>query len=336
MKKPSLTTVKVTTAMALTLVLAACGNSSDTPKATQVAAKVGGEEITVYQVNQLLQNTPTVEGQDPKVLSRAALERLIDQQLAINQAMEAKLHRSPEVVAQIESARREILARAYLQHIGSSVARPTAEEVEAYYRNNPALFAERRVFNLQELVVPLGPTAQAEPGLTAELRRLAQGTNGLAQAAQWLQSKNLPFAPGSATRAAEQLPLNALQVVHALADGQSTVLEAPNNLTVVQVVSSQRLPLAKTEALPRIEQFMLNQRTNEQVTAKLKELRTTSSITYQGEFAQAAASTAPNAAPEAATTPATPAAAPAAAVADAPSEPNAAQALEKGVAGLKR
>ncbi len=277
--------LQVVSAVALAVALAACGGGSDAPKATQVAAKVGQEEITIHQVNQLLQGVSAIEGQDPKALSRAMLDKLIDQQLAVTEATEAKLHRSPEVVAQIEGARRDILARAYLQQISATVARPTADEVEAYYRSNPALFAERRVYNVQELVVPLNAAQQTAPNVLAELRRLAQTPNGLQQAAQWLQAQNIGFASGTATRAAEQLPLNALPQVHALTDGQSTVLEAPNNLTLVQVVSSQRLPLAKTEALPRIEAFLFNQRVNEQVSAKLKDLRAATTIAYQGEFA---------------------------------------------------
>ncbi len=309
--------LQVVSAVALAVALVACGGGSDAPKATQVAAKVGKEEITIHQVNQLLQGMSAMEGQDPKALSRAMLDKLIDQQLAVTEATEAKLHRSPEVVAQIEGARRDILARAYLQQISATVARPSADEVEAYYRNNPALFAERRVFNVQELVVPLNAALQAAPGAVAELRRLAQAPGGLQQAAQWLQAQNIAFASGTATRAAEQLPLDALPQVHALADGQTTVLQAPNNLTVVQVVSSQRLPMAKAEALPRIEAFLFNQRVNEQVSAKLKDLRAATTIAYLGEFANA-----PVAAPAA-----TPATTPAAG-----QDP----ALDKGVAGIQR
>ena len=39
---------------ALALTLAACGQHSDKTVATQVAAKVGSEEISVHQINQVL------------------------------------------------------------------------------------------------------------------------------------------------------------------------------------------------------------------------------------------------------------------------------------------
>jgi EpsD family peptidyl-prolyl cis-trans isomerase len=61
-------------------------------------------------------NRTNISGATPeqvKALSREVLEKLIDQQLAIDQATEKKLDRSPAVVADIEASRRDILARAH-------------------------------------------------------------------------------------------------------------------------------------------------------------------------------------------------------------------------------
>ena len=40
--------------MACTLALSGCGKKADASTATQVAAKVGSEEISIHQINQLL------------------------------------------------------------------------------------------------------------------------------------------------------------------------------------------------------------------------------------------------------------------------------------------
>jgi len=71
--------------------------------------------------------------------------------------------------------------------------------------------------------------------------------------------------------------------------------------------------------LPRIEQFLGNERAGEAAAQALKDLKAKAKITYQGEFASAEGKTA---APVAATP------------APAASEPKA-SALAKGVAGLK-
>jgi EpsD family peptidyl-prolyl cis-trans isomerase len=302
---------------ALALGLAACGKKDDKQAATQVAVKVGTEEISVHQINQQLSRA-TPAGAAPEVVQakgREVLEKLIDQQLAINQAMEAKMNRAPEVVTQIEASRRDILARAYLQKVVASVPKPTAEETRKYYTGHPELFAERRIFNFQEIVVPIAP------GLADEMRGLVQGGKPITDVAAWLKGRNIKFAANSATRPAEQLPLELLARVQPLKDGQSLLVQSPQALTLLRIAGSQSAPVTEAAALPRIEQFLTNQRAGEAVAANIKQLRKDTPITYMGEFAKPqAAASAPAAPPTAA--------------ASAAVDP-ARLAIEKGIAGLK-
>lgn len=303
---------------ALALALSACGSKDDKKVATQVAAVVGSEEISVHQINQVLSrsNTAGTSPQAVQAMSREVLEKLIDQQLAVDQATESKIHRSPDVVTQLEASRRDILARAYMQKIAGALPKPTPEEIKKYHTEHPQLFAERRVFNVQEIVVP------AAAGVTEQLRGFASSGKPFEEVADWLKGKDIKFGGGSATRASEQIPLELLAQIHKLKDGQSAVIQAPQSVTLLRVVSSQLAPVAEAAALPRIEQFLSNQRANEAVVANIKKLRTDTKITYMGEFATADAAPAT-----------TPAAAP---VAQAPTtDDKAKSALEKGVAGLK-
>lgn len=309
MKKHTLTRLALATTLAATL--AACGGGNSKPAATQVAAKVGSEEISVHQINQVLARTPAPADTDAaKKVSRDVLERLIDQQLAVSQAMDDELHRTPEVVAQIEAARRDILARAYAQKVAAAVAKPTPEQVRQYFSDHPALFAERRIYNVQELIVP------NQPGLAEQLRALAAQQKSTDDVAAQLRAKGLNPVPGSATRAADQIPLEVLPRMHALQDGQATVFETPQSLTYVRLLSSRKEPIAQEAALPRIEQFLTNRAAGEAVTARIKQLRESQAVTYMGEFAQAAAN---SVTPTSTAAPAAPA-----------------NAMEKGVAGLKK
>ena len=293
--------------------LSACGSKDSKAAATQVAAKVGSEEISIHQINQILSRTNTA-GATPeavKAMSRDVLEKLIDQQLAVEQATDAKLHRSPEVVAQIEAAKRDILARAYVQQLTSALPKPTPDETKKYYAEQPLLFSQRRIFNVQEMVMP------AAAGVEDQLRAQASAGKSMEDIAAWLKGQSIEFKSGSATRAAEQIPLNMLAQVSALKDGQTTVLTTAQGITVLHLVASQSQPLAQADALPRIEQFLTNQRASAAVSAKLKDLRAATTIAYMGEFAK----------PDG-TAPATAPAAPA-------SSADAKTAIEKGVAGLK-
>jgi len=300
---------------ALLLGLSGCGSKDGKAAATQVAAKVGSEEISIHQINQVLSRTNTA-GATPeavKAMSRDVLEKLIDQELAVEQATDAKLHRSPEVVAQIEAAKRDILARAYVQQFTAALPKPTPEEVKKYYAEQPLLFSQRRIFSVQEIVMP------GAAGVADQLRAQAAGGKSMEEIASWLKGQNIQFKGGSATRAAEQIPLNLLPQVSALKDGQTTVLTTPQGITVLHLVASQSQPLAQADALPRIEQFLTNQRANEAVTAKLKDLRAATTIAYLGEFAKPEGTV-----PSASAAPAAPA-----------SSADGKTAIEKGVAGLK-
>lgn len=308
--------------IAAALALAGCGNKDGKAAATQVAAKVDSEEITVYQINDVLSRTRTAGATPEEVqgLSREVLEKLIDQQLAVGAATANKLQRTPEIVSRLEAARREILAQAYAQQIAAAVPKPGSAEIRKYHDDHPQLFAQRRVFNVQEVVVP-----GADKAVAAQLQTFAAGDKSLESATAWLKEKKIKYATGSATRAAEQIPLEMLGQVAGLRDGQSTVFEAPQGVTMVRVVSSQAAPVAEDKALPAVEQYLTNQRAREAVLAAIKQLRADVKITYMGEFANAAA------APSATGAPAGPAAA-----APTAGDPAAGKTLiEKGVGGLK-
>ena len=327
-------------ALVVVFTLSACGDKPEAKVATQVAAKVGKEEISVHQINQVLSRTnagnATPEAVDK--LRRDVLEKLIDQQLAVDQAMESKINRSPDVVSMLEAARREVLARAYIQQVTGAMAKPTPEEIKKYYVDNPALFAERRVYNLQEVQLP---AAAGEAGAEMVRSMLTAG-KPMEEVANYLKGRDIKFGGGAATRAAEQIPLELLTKVHALKDGQSMVVQNPQGFNVVRVAASQTAPVPEANALPRIEQFLSNQRGAEAVSKAIKDLRAKASVTYMGDFvggpsaaASAAAAAAP-AAPAPATAPATAAAPAPAAAPGAAAAPAATQSvIEKGVAKLK-
>ena len=307
--------------VALGLSVSACGKKDSKTQATQVAATVGDEEISVHQVNQVLQQA-VLSNQSPEVLAqkrREIVDKLIDQELVVGQAKEAKLHRSPEVVQQLEAARREILARAYMQQVGRGVPKPSTQELKQYYADNPALFSRRRIYDVQEVAVPAGSNVDQQ------LRQFASGDQSIEQATAWLQAREVKFNSGGASRAAEQIPLDLLRVLDGLKDGQSTVVSNERGTTLLRLASSQLMPISEELALPRIEQYLVNKRTTETVNTQLKSLRAETPIEYLGEFASVASSPATSAA--------TPANNQATAAPDASAKPLT--TVEKGMVGLK-
>jgi hypothetical protein len=222
----------------------------------------------------------------------------------------------------IESARREILARAYIEQITAALAKPTTEEAKKYYSEHPQLFAERRIYNIQEIVLP------ASAGVTNELREMLSAGKSMEDIANWLKGKDIKFAGGSATRPAEQIPLELLPKIHPLKVGQGLLIEGPQSITLMRLAAAQSMPISEDIALPRIQQFLGNQRANEAAKQEFQALKAKAQITYMGDFAESNNSTAAQVAT-------VPASAPASAPDTGKSKSTADIATEKGIAGLK-
>src|SRR6266850_4138110 len=164
-----------------------CGKKPEGKIATQVVAKVNDDEITVHEVNYVLARSQNVTSEAAQQAKLAILDKLIDQTLAKQQTIKKRLDRSPGVMQAVEAARSEILARAYLEQIAGVLPKPTAEEVKQYYSAHPELFAQRRIFNLEDIVVL--PTE----GLATALREQVVKARSLPNIAAWLKSRGAKF-----------------------------------------------------------------------------------------------------------------------------------------------
>lgn len=302
--------------------LAACGGEGGEKKAaTQVAAKVNKEEISVHQINQVLQRTNITNPDQVKAASKQILEKLIDQELLVQQAVEKKLDRDPKTLQAIEAAKREILANAYLEQAAGNQSKPGEADIKAYYDQHPELFAERRVYNLREIAVQIGKDK------LPELQNAMRDAKSMQDVVEWLKAQNLRFGANVSTKTAEQIPLELVKALHSMKDGQVRVVGAPGGVMIVEIAGSQTRPVDEKTAAPMIERFLTTQRRAEAAKAELKTLRDKAKIDYLGEFTAPAA-----AAPVAPNEPAVPA---------APAADSAASAsadganIDKGLSGLK-
>lgn len=271
------------------LLVAGCGDSKK-DKASQTAAKVNKEEITVHQINFVLQQQRGLRPDQTDTVSRQILERLIDQEVALQKADELKIDRDPRVVQQLEAARREIISRAYMERIGESASKPTPEEVQKYYNEKPALFKERRIYNIQEIAI------EAKPEQFDQLRQQLEASASITQFVDFLKANEFKFSGNQAVRAAEQLPLASLDTFAALKDGQAMINASPTGAQVVVLAGSRSQPVDLATATPAIEQFLNNERRRTLIEGDIKALRAAASIQYVGKFAEGAASAAAGAA----------------------------------------
>jgi EpsD family peptidyl-prolyl cis-trans isomerase len=261
--------------------LGGCGKNDDKKPASQVAAKVNAEEITVHQVNNVLARAQNVPPEAAARAKREIVERLVDQSLARQQAIEKKLDRSPNVVQAIEAAKSEILARAYLQQVAAAQAKPTPEEIKKYYAEHPELFSERRLYMLEEIAFA------RDEKTVPELRQKAAKARSMQEIGEWLKAREVQYMVNRGARAAEQIPFEILPKLAAMKDGEIQVLESGERVNVIRLVASKAAPVDETTAGPRIEQFLYAQRSNQVIAEEMKRLKSHAKIEYVGEFADA-------------------------------------------------
>ena len=259
---------------------AGCGKKDEAKKtATQVAAKVNADEITVHQVNAALARLPNVAPEAAPRAKRSILDRLVDQQLAVQQAISKKLDRSPQVVQALEAARAEILARAYSESISQKVPKPTPEEVKKYYAEHPELFAQRKVFNVEEIGFV------AKDDVAAGVRAMVAKARSMREIGEWLNAQGVKFSANQGVRTAEQIPLEVLPRLQQVKDGEIQIIETGENRQVIRVAASRSAPVDEATASPRIQQFLFNRQFAEAMAKEMKLLKDGAKISYEGEFA---------------------------------------------------
>lgn len=259
--------------------LSACGEKKQDRAALTLAARVNGTEVPLSQVNLALQQQRNLRPEQTDAVSRQILERLIDQTLAVQQAEKAGLDRDPRVQLQLEAARREVLARAFVDKAVEAAPKPGPEDLRRAYDERPALYRERRVFTVHEIVVEAGAEQAA-----ALKERLAAASN-LGDFVEHLKTSGLRFASNQAQRGAEQLPPVMLDQLLRMKEGQASVQQSAHGLQIVVLLASREQPLAEEAARPVIERQLLAERKRKVVEEQVKALRQSARIEYLGSYA---------------------------------------------------
>ena len=261
-----------------------CGKKEEAKLVTQVAAKVNGDEITVHQINNILIRSQNITSEVSTQAKREILHRLVDQQLVRQKAIEKKLDRSPNVVQAIEIAKSEILARAYLEQFAAALPQTAPWEIQKYYSEHPELFAQRKLFDIEEFVLV------ANDAFAAGLREQVSRARSMQEIADWLRSHGINFIANYGVHAADQISIEILPKVRAMKEGQIQLNDAGSGrFQVIRLMASKADPMDEATAAPLIGQFLLNLRSSEMITKEMKQIKEQAKIEYLGEFADGGA-----------------------------------------------
>ena len=259
--------------------LVACGRDPLSVD-SQVAVRVNKGEISVHQVQAVLQRQPRLAPNASESAASQVLEVLIDQELAAQAARDQGLEVDPGVIQQLQASRREVLARAYHDRIAAKASLPSSDEIDRYYESQPALFAQRRLYLLQESAVEAS-SAQL-PALQETVQRAQSGE----ELAKVLQGAGLRYSTRQFAQAAEDLPLLLLDPLSKASVGQSVLFPQPGGARIFTVLLAHKAPVDRRTATDVIRNYLTADGKRQRVALTMKSLREGADLRYEGAFAK--------------------------------------------------
>lgn len=247
--------------IAAPLALVACGDKAAAPTG-QVVATVGDEEITTTDLDSELAGAtaPTPEGQ--KNLQRMALENIINRTILAQAAEKEGLAKGPEFAVIERKARQAALVELLQRNLSKSLPQPSAEEVENFILANPSMFANRKIFVVDQIVVP-----QANQ----ELLKALQPVKTMAEAQAVLTRFNVKGNNTVGVIDSLTIPPQAAQQIGALPPDEVFIIPANGALRINHVRSSQVDPISGDQAKGIAKELIARQRGQSAVQSTLGE-----------------------------------------------------------------
>lgn len=236
--------------LAAPLALVACGDKSEAPTG-QVVATVNGEEITTTDLDSELNGAtaPNAEGQ--KQLQRMALENIINRTILAQAAEEEGLAKGPEFAVIERKARQSALVELLQRNLGKSLPQPAAEEVDNFVQENPSLFANRRIFVVDQIVVPQ---------VNQEIIKALQPVKTLAEAQAVLQRFNIDGNETVGVIDSLTIPPQAAAQIASLPPEEVFIIPANGAIRINHVRSSQTDPISGEQAKQIAKEMLTRQR----------------------------------------------------------------------------
>ena len=258
--------------LVLALPLVTCSRHTSS-KSSQVVATVNGEEITVMQLNRLLESS-RVREVTPEI-RKQAIESLMAEELLVQAALKNKIERESGFVQALDQSRRKLLAQTFAERMVYPKSVVTAAEISDYYNREPLLFANRRKFRLTTF---RAAGAELTPQVSAALQKVksVDDVRGI------LDARGIKYETQLTSVAPEQLPVHELQAFAKASVGDLFINPGKDGSVMLMSVTAieDDVPLSLDRAKPMIEEFLRNSRNHEATEAYLARARASAEIVY--------------------------------------------------------
>jgi EpsD family peptidyl-prolyl cis-trans isomerase len=228
----------------------------------QVLATVDGQEITMRDLSAELGSALPSDPKVRKAVEQQALQAIIDRKLIAKAAEKEGLEKTPEFALKKQRMTDALLAQSLQDKLVAAVPTPTHEEAEAYVNAHPEMFAQRKIFNIEQIQAR-GPLSQAELQSFVPLKTLDD-----IQAK--LTADHIDYRRSVISQDAGVLDPRVVDMLVKLPAGEVFGLPQGQIVEFGVVRDTKVQPFTGQSALDRATQLLRQQRTQEAVSRKMQ------------------------------------------------------------------
>lgn len=245
----------------LMMAATACGGGG--APSGQVVATVDGQEITSNELAQELGGARGNTPQAQKALQQAALQTIIRRRVLAAAAREDGVEKLPAYAVQKQKAEDLAAIGLFEQKLVASVPAPSAEEVTRFVAEHPDSFAERKIYALDQLIVP-----QVSPQVAKQVAPL----RSLAQVAELLDRSGVAYQRSGAVLDGAANDPDAVKRVASLPPGEVFIVPNGGGFVANTIRDMRVQPITGAKATELAQRLLKQKRTQEIVVRRMDEV----------------------------------------------------------------
>lgn len=250
-----------------------------------VAAVVNGVEITSREVDYFYRRAaaPGMSDKESANLKRRILADLVRTELLAGKGHEMRLDKSPDYSLALYASQKNVLAGlTENQLVEAGASEVSAGQAQNVVQNNPNLFAGRKLFVYDEVMI-----ASGDVPLLESLDVMVQKGATLSQLLDVLKAKKILFKKTVKALPSEKIPPPVLTIFQSIKPDVPQVVNTKSKVSLLLVLHDAiPAPLEGESAIRAAKSMIMAQRKGQALSKAMGSLVDGAKITYYGDYAK--------------------------------------------------
>jgi len=247
----------------LALALGACNKGKPAAPTGQVVATVDGQEITATELRAELGGARGATPEAQKQVEQAALQAIVNRKLLVAAARADGIDKTPDFAVQRQKAEDLAMIGAFQQKLLAQRPKIADDQVDRFVAEHPDSFAQRKIFAVDQLVVP-----QIQPAVVKQMEPL----HSLAEIAALLDRNGVQYVRSRGSIDGLAADPDAVKRVAQQAAGEPFIVPAGTGVTVNVVTDTRTEPVTGDAARASAGRALNGRQSGELVNRRFGEL----------------------------------------------------------------